>query len=149
MVAASAIKQGSRSSRSEDPDLADEEDNSDDQLKIIKFGDIEKSPGPNMVNRDSSPLSPMKKRHLGESTETDLSSRKETTSGFGGFSLKTTVDINTNNFGAEMTGSSSTSTKKKGKGDYIPANPILPKMVFNEMKQPPQCPIKDIQFIQL
>ena len=83
----------------------------------------------------------MKKRHLGESTETERSTRKESTSGFGGFSLKGTVDINTNNFGAELTGSSMTSNKKK---DYIPANPILPKMVYNEMKQPPQCPIKDI-----
>lgn len=82
----------------------------------------------------------MKKRPLGESTETDLSSRKEATSGFGGFSLKGTVDMNTSNFGAEVTVTNSSTTsinKKKAKGDYIPANPILPKMVYNEMKQPP------------
>jgi hypothetical protein len=89
------------------------------------------------MDRESSPLSPMKKRPLGESTETDLSSRKEP-SGFGGFSLKGTVDINTNNFGAQVTvtGSSTTSIKKKVES-AIPANPILPKMVYNEMKQPP------------
>ena len=97
------MKQGTKSSKSEDPDMADEEDNSDGQLKIIKFGDIERSP-PSHMDRDSSPLSPIKKRPLGESTETDRSTRKETTSGFGGFSLKGTVDINTNNFGAEVTG---------------------------------------------
>jgi hypothetical protein len=96
----SAVKKGSKSSRSEEPDLADEEDNSDDQLKIIKFADMDKQSI--MVDRDSSPLSPMKRRQLGESTETDLSSRKNLGSGFGGFSLKTTVDINTNNFGAEL-----------------------------------------------
>lgn len=112
--------------------MADDEENSDDQLKIIKFGDIEKSPNRNHADADSSPLSPFKKRNLGESTETDLSSRKDNKNGFGGFTLKGTVDINTNNFGAEVTGQ-----QPKKKKDYIPANPILPKMVFNEMKQPP------------
>lgn len=94
------------------------------------------------MDRENSPLSPMKKRPLGESTETDLSSRKQGTSGFGGFSLKGTVDMNTSNFGAEVTvtGSSTKSINKinqKKEVNYIPANPILPKMVYNEMKQPP------------
>jgi hypothetical protein len=50
--------------------------------------------------------------------------------------------MNTSNFGASVTvtGSSTTSinkTNKKKEVGYIPANPILPKMVYNEMKQPP------------
>jgi len=28
--------------------------------------------------------------------------------------------------------------------DVIPANPLLPKQVATEPKQPPQCPLKDI-----
>jgi len=33
--------------------------------------------------------------------------------------------------------------------DLVPANPILPKVVVIEKAQPPKCPIKDIQFIQI
>ncbi len=29
------------------------------------------------------------------------------------------------------------------------ANPILPKTNINEVKEPPTCPLKDIQFLQL
>lgn len=129
-------KKQSKSSRSEDPDEADKEDNSDENgLTIIKFNEMDRSPQhrPEMVSRDNSPLSPMKKRHLGESTETDRTNRGE--SGFTGFHLKGTVDMNTHNFGAEVThtGSSSSSRLLKKK-DIIPANPILPKIVYNEMK---------------
>lgn len=83
-----------------------------------------------MVSRDNSPMSPMKKRNLGESNETDISSSKNNNSGFSGFKIKGTLDINTFNFGAEVTGKTEIIKKK----DIIPANPILPKMVFNEMK---------------
>jgi hypothetical protein len=32
--------------------------------------------------------------------------------------------------------------------EMIPrANPILPKMLNNEVKEPPSCPLKDIQFV--
>jgi len=31
----------------------------------------------------------------------------------------------------------------------IPANPILPKQINATQKKPPQCPLKDIQFVQL
>jgi hypothetical protein len=123
-----------QSSRSEDPDDEELEDNSDENgLKIIKFSEMDRaSHRPEMVNRDSSPLSPMKKRHLGESTETDRSRR---TSGFTGLKIKETVDVNTNNFGAEVTQTgSSSSSRLKTKKDIIPANPILPKTVYNEMK---------------
>lgn len=29
----------------------------------------------------------------------------------------------------------------------IPANPLLPKMLYPEWRQPPSCPLKDIQFV--
>lgn len=36
------------------------------------------------------------------------------------------------------------------KDGMIPtANPLLPKIVHPEQRQPPQCPLKDIQFVQL
>jgi len=41
------------------------------------------------------------------------------------------------------------SDKDTAKLDIIPANPILPKTLINEIKQPPSCPLKDIQFVQL
>ena len=118
------------SSRSEDPDEIDFEDNSDENgFKIIKFSEMDRSPHrPTMVNRDSSPLSPMKKRNLRESRDTDSSRRP---SGFSGFVIKDTLDIDTNNYGAKVTQSSNGPNKKK---DVIPANPILPKVVYNEMK---------------
>lgn len=129
-----------QSSHSEDPDDADLDDNSDDNgLKIIKFNEMDRSSPRRleMISRDNSPLSPMKKRNLGESSETDYSRRE---SRFTGFTLKGTVDINTNNFGAEVsshnqthTGSSDSSRQVKKK-DIIPANPILPKIIYNEMK---------------
>lgn len=34
-------------------------------------------------------------------------------------------------------------------GTGLAANPLLPKILFPEQKQPPQCPLKDIQFVQL
>ena len=58
------------------------------QLKIIKFNDDFKSPEPLMINRDNSPLSPYKKRPLGESTGSGL--KKQET--FNGFTLKGTDD---------------------------------------------------------
>ena len=33
--------------------------------------------------------------------------------------------------------------------NILPANPLLPKVVHPEQKEPPQCPLKDIQFVQL
>jgi len=36
---------------------------------------------------------------------------------------------------------------EKDKGMIPRANPILPKMLLNEVKEPPSCPLKDIQFI--
>lgn len=35
------------------------------------------------------------------------------------------------------------------KKDIIPANPLLPKVIHPEQKEPPQCPLKDIQFVQI
>jgi hypothetical protein len=60
-------------------------------------------------------------------------SRRE--SGFTGFIIKETVDVNTNNFGAKLTKTaSSNSNGPPKKKEYIPANPILPRIVYNEMK---------------
>ena len=106
-----------------------------------------------MVNQDSSPLSPCKKTHLGargirspevndslesEQISRSTSNRQEAT-GFSGFKLKGTVDVNTSGFGAEVSGplvvtsnltdlvTPATSGAVKKEKDAIPANPILPK----------------------
>jgi hypothetical protein len=81
-----------------------------------------------MVNQDNSPLSPAKNGL----TESQMSRRE---SGFTGFIIKETVDVNTNNFGARVarTGSSNSNRPEKKK-DIIPANPILPRIVCNEIK---------------
>jgi hypothetical protein len=122
-------KQGSMSSQSADPDEADDEDNSDDvQLNIIKFNG-DRSPVRHMVSRENSPLSPMKKRNvLGDSIDPGSSAKIK--DGFAGINLKGTVDISTTNNLVSLTNHEGTFQKK----DIIPANPILPKMVFNEMK---------------
>jgi len=31
----------------------------------------------------------------------------------------------------------------------IPANPLLPKLLYPEWRQPVNCPLKDIQFVQI
>ena len=33
--------------------------------------------------------------------------------------------------------------------EFMPANPILPKSLYPELKEPPSCPLKDIQFVRL
>lgn len=43
----------------------------------------------------------------------------------------------------------SSKTGEPEKVNFIPANPILPKMVLNEPKQPPECPLSDIKFVQI
>lgn len=75
--------------------------------------------------------------------------------------MKGTVDVTTAGFGAEVRGrpaltgeitdlaAASTGTTGKKEKEYIPANPILPRTQHPEQKQPPQCPLNDIKFIQL
>ena len=116
----------------------------------------------------------MKKAHLGavsvrspevnDSLESEQISRttsnRQEVSGFSGFKLKGTVDVTTAGFGAEVRGRPQVTNNisdlaaavdggKKVEKEYIPANPILPKTQHPEQKQPPQCPLNDIKFIQL
>ena len=85
-----------------------------------KSRDSQKSPtgkSVTLVNQESSPLSPHKKQNLMAPNDTtarvnesvDIDSFKRTNTnqsqkeGFSGFKIKGTVDINTNDFGAEVT----------------------------------------------
>ena len=85
-----------------------------------KSRDSQKSPtgkSVTLVNQESSPLSPHKKQNLMAPNDTsarvnesvDIDSFKKTNTnqnqkeGFSGFKIKGTVDINTNDFGAEVT----------------------------------------------
>ena len=54
------------------------------------------------------------------------------------------------NDGASVMNSTQSPMKLTEADLLIPrANPLLPKIVHPEQRQPPQCPLKDIQFVQL
>ena len=86
-----------------------------------------------------------------------LPERKE----FQGFTLKRTINVSTVGEGVRHLSEMDSPLKisqlieeHEGlldeKVKAIPrANPILPKVMVNEVKQPPSCPLKDIQFVQL
>ncbi len=118
-----------------------------------------------MISRDISPMSPARRPHADSThiqptdsileNDKPLSSRRQE---FQGITLKQTINISTSGHQVERAMEQQSPLKiselldehdSEYRGAIPMANPILPKTVINEVKQPPSCPLKDIQFLQL
>ena len=132
------------------------QDDVTDRVEVDMMMNSPKEANNNMINAESSPLSPFKKGRNeyafgdgGTNFTTKSMEKCNKQPVFQGFTMKNTIDMNTS--GAAVTSQLPKPPPKKEENiaSMVPANPILPKVVVLEKAQPPKCPIKDLIFIQI